>query len=86
MTGEISLRGLVLPVGGIKEKIVAAAAPGWKRSSSRLATAAITTTSPRPHATKLRFIWAEKEEDVIDAALEAAPVAGEAEALQPAAE
>jgi ATP-dependent Lon protease len=31
MTGEISLRGLVLPVGGIKEKILAALAAGIKQ-------------------------------------------------------
>jgi ATP-dependent Lon protease len=85
MTGEISLRGLVLPVGGIKEKIVAAA-------RAELGTVILPARNKKdyeeiPEAARnaLRFIWAEKVEDVIEAALE--PVAPAAAlALEPAAD
>jgi ATP-dependent Lon protease len=82
MTGEISLRGLVLPVGGIKEKVVAAAGAG-------LATVILPARNrkdyediPEAARNKLGFIWAERVEEVTDAALEPAA----APALEPAAQ
>ncbi len=78
MTGEISLRGLVLPVGGIKEKVIAAARAG-------LATVILPERNRKdyediPEAARatLRFIWAERVEQVIDAALESAESASPA--------
>jgi hypothetical protein len=52
MTGEISLRGLVLPVGGIEEKVVAAAAASLMRVKLRRATRGTSTTFRRAPATR----------------------------------
>jgi ATP-dependent Lon protease len=80
MTGEISLRGLVLPVGGIKEKVVAAARAG-------LATVILPARNrkdyddiPESARNSLRFRWAERVEEVTEAALElvAEPAAAQA--------
>ncbi|HTT00934.1 MAG TPA: endopeptidase La [Steroidobacteraceae bacterium] len=70
MTGEISLRGLVLPVGGIKEKTVAAARAGIRtvilpaRNRRELEDIPL---SAREH---LQFVWAERIDEVLSAALE----------------
>src|SRR5437667_2244538 len=81
MTGEISLRGLVLPVGGIKEKIVAAARAGLGTVILPARNRRDYEEIPEAARTALRFIWAERVEDVIEAALEPAAAA----ALEPAA-
>ena len=70
MTGEISLRGLVLPVGGIKEKVVAAAAAGLKRVMLPARNRRDYEDIPPEAREKLEFIWLEKVEDAVAAALE----------------
>lgn len=66
MTGEISLRGLVLPVGGIKEKCVAAARAGIttvllpKRNQRDL------EDIPKAARNQLKFIWLNQVDDVLD--------------------
>lgn len=70
MTGEISLRGLVLPVGGIKEKVVAAAAAGLTRVMLPARNRRDFDDIPAGARSKLEFIWLEQADDAIAAALE----------------
>ncbi len=70
MTGEISLRGLVLPVGGIKEKVVAAAGAGLTRVMLPARNRRDYDEIPEDARDKLEFIWLERVEDAVAAALE----------------
>jgi ATP-dependent Lon protease len=71
MTGEISLRGLVLPVGGIKEKVVAAAAAGLTRVLLPARNRRDFDDIPLGARNKLEFVWLERVDDAIAEALEA---------------
>jgi ATP-dependent Lon protease len=70
MTGEISLRGLVLPVGGIKEKMVAAARSGIKTVILPARNRRDFDDIPASVREMLQFVWAERVEDVIAAAFD----------------
>jgi ATP-dependent Lon protease len=69
MTGEISLRGLVLPIGGVKEKVLAALRAGIttvmlpKRNEKDL------EDVPESVREKLEFVWLENVEDALRCAM-----------------
>jgi ATP-dependent Lon protease len=73
MTGEISLRGLVLPVGGIKEKVVAAARAGLKRVMLPARNRKDFDDIPEDARKQLEFVWLERVDEAVAAALEPAP-------------
>ena len=77
MTGEISLRGLVLPVGGIKEKVVAAARAGIQRVMLPARNRKDFEDIPEEVREQLEFVWLERVEDAVAAALDAAPATRE---------
>jgi len=79
MTGEISLRGLVLPVGGIKEKVVAAAAAGLARVMLPARNRRDFDDIPKSAREKLSFIWLEQVDDAIANALAATKQSAAAE-------
>jgi ATP-dependent Lon protease len=73
MTGEISLRGVVLPVGGIKEKCVAAARAGIRTVILPARNRRDLEDIPESVRNRLEFVWAEKIDDVLARALEDLP-------------
>jgi ATP-dependent Lon protease len=72
MTGEISLRGLVLPVGGIKEKVVAAARAGIGRVMLPARNRKDYEDIPEEVRGTMAFVWLETVDQAVAGALEAA--------------
>ncbi|HEY9395993.1 MAG TPA: endopeptidase La [Burkholderiales bacterium] len=68
MTGEISLRGLVLPVGGIKEKVLAAMRAGIKTVMLPARNRKDFVDIPESAKQRMRFIWLETVDDALRAA------------------
>ncbi|RPI48615.1 MAG: endopeptidase La, partial [Betaproteobacteria bacterium] len=74
MTGEISLRGLVLPIGGVKEKVLAALRAGITRVMLPARNRKDLHDVPEEARNRLEFIWLENVDDALRAAVgEAAP-------------
>ena len=69
MTGEITLTGLVLPVGGIKEKVLAARRVGIKRVILPRENQKDLSELPEDVAKEMEFIFADKIEDVLSKAI-----------------
>ncbi len=69
MTGEITLTGLVLPVGGIKEKVLAARRSGINRVILPRANEKDLRELPDPVRSEMEFVPADRIEDVLKAAI-----------------
>jgi ATP-dependent Lon protease len=68
MTGEISLRGLVLPVGGIKEKVVAAHRAGIKTVLLPARNRKDLEDIPESARSALKLVWLDTVDDAMAAA------------------
>jgi ATP-dependent Lon protease len=86
MTGEISLSGLVLPVGGIKEKVLAAHRAGITRVILPKANEKDLKEVPAEVRQGLTFVLVERIEEVLRAAFDQeSPASAHEDAEEPAA-
>jgi len=69
MTGEITLTGLVLPIGGVKEKTLAARRAGLKRVILPRGNEKDLHELPEEVRREIEFVFADRIEDVLGAAL-----------------
>jgi len=69
MTGEITLTGLVLPIGGVKEKVLAARRAGILTIILPKGNQKDLRDLPEHVRNEMKFIFAERVEDVLRAAV-----------------
>jgi ATP-dependent Lon protease len=69
MTGEISLRGLVLPIGGVKEKVLAAARAGITTVLLPSRNKKDLEDVPEAARNQVRFVWLDRVDDAFAGAL-----------------
>ncbi len=74
MTGEITLRGKILPVGGIKEKVLAAHRAGVKKIILPADNEKDLQEVPQHVRNELRFVFVKNIDDVLKEVLELAPL------------
>jgi ATP-dependent Lon protease len=74
MTGEITLRGHVLPVGGIKEKVLAAHRAGIKRVILPERNRKDLVDIPESVRNELELVFVKRIEELLELALEPTPV------------
>jgi ATP-dependent Lon protease len=69
MTGEISLRGMVLPIGGVKEKVLAALRAGIKTVMLPRRNQKDLEDVPGEARERLEFVWLDRVEDAVACAV-----------------
>ena len=69
MTGEISLRGLVLPIGGVKEKVLAAARAGISTVMLPSRNEKDLEDVPESARNQVSFVWLDRVDDAVATAL-----------------